>query len=354
MTPSASPRSNGTLEPIAKTSPIPISTTSPSPSASPSPTASASASPSPTASGLAPTLMQQSINFTAPTMLGLAQGTYSLNAPTATSGLTPSVNSNTPSVCTISGLILTFASVGTCTLTASQSGNSRYAAAPIILAEISIVSGPKFISSPRWNSSGGTPLIVGNFASLTNRGSTAMTPFGTWTGNGTIYYSASFTICGVPVSTSTTYTGEPRTPEISPNQQRCEITATITARDSYGSTTQVLASTIAVADAFNFMSAGSLNYQSGTVVPGTSLSSSGATWGTYLGGIIPTINVSRCPTNSLTVNCVTLATGLPNSWLSKYVVTLEDVGSYIVFTSVMSYGNVTKQGAAGTSPLISQ
>jgi hypothetical protein len=286
-------------------------------------------------------------------MLGLTQGTYSLDAPTATSGLTTSVSSNSPSVCTISGLTLSFASVGTCTLSATQSGNLNYDAAPSVILNISIVSGPTLSNYPSLISSNGSPLIVGNYAYLNNRGLAAKTPYGTWTGNGTIYYSASFTICGVSVSTSTTYTGEPRTPSISADQQRCVITATITARDSFGSTTQVLPSTITVADAFNFMSAGSLNYSSGKVVPGNALSSSGATWGTYLGGIIPTISVSRCSTNTLTANCATLATGLPNSWLSSYVVTTDDVGSYIVFTSVMTYGNVTKQGAAGTSPIIS-
>ena len=49
---------------------------------------------------------------------------------TASSGLPVSFNSQTTPVCTVSGLQVTLASVGTCTIEATQAGNANYAPAP--------------------------------------------------------------------------------------------------------------------------------------------------------------------------------------------------------------------------------
>ena len=69
----------------------------------------------------------QTINFDNP-------GTQTVGAPltisaTANSGLTVSFTSATPSVCTVSGTMATFGAAGTCTINASVTGNSTYAAA---------------------------------------------------------------------------------------------------------------------------------------------------------------------------------------------------------------------------------
>ncbi len=61
-------------------------------------------------------------------------GTQTVGAPltlsaTASSGLTVSLTSETPGVCTVSGTTATFEAAGTCTIDASVAGNSTYAAA---------------------------------------------------------------------------------------------------------------------------------------------------------------------------------------------------------------------------------
>jgi len=49
---------------------------------------------------------------------------------TATSGLTVSIMSLTPSICTIANRVVTLLALGICTLRATQAGNADYAAAP--------------------------------------------------------------------------------------------------------------------------------------------------------------------------------------------------------------------------------
>ena len=58
---------------------------------------------------------------------------------TASSGLAVSFSSATPNVCTVAAGIATLVSAGTCTITASQSGNSSYAAAPSASQSFTVV-----------------------------------------------------------------------------------------------------------------------------------------------------------------------------------------------------------------------
>jgi uncharacterized protein (TIGR03437 family) len=58
----------------------------------------------------------------------------------ASSGLPVTFTSNTPAVCTVSGPILTAIAPGTCTLTASQPGNSVYAPAPSVSVSFAVLS----------------------------------------------------------------------------------------------------------------------------------------------------------------------------------------------------------------------
>ncbi len=71
----------------------------------------------------------QTITFSQPTAQ-LVGDTLSLSA-TASSGLAVSFSASTPQVCTLSGSTLTFVAAGTCSITASQAGNSAYAAASV-------------------------------------------------------------------------------------------------------------------------------------------------------------------------------------------------------------------------------
>lgn len=71
----------------------------------------------------------QTISFTAPTSPNEVSATEALTA-TATSGLVVTFGSTTSSVCSVSGNTVTYLSIGTCTITANQAGNTAYAAAP--------------------------------------------------------------------------------------------------------------------------------------------------------------------------------------------------------------------------------
>ena len=61
-------------------------------------------------------------------------------APTADSGLTVTLTSSTPSVCTVSGFVITYVSAGTCTTVASQAGDSTYAAATSVTRSFTIAA----------------------------------------------------------------------------------------------------------------------------------------------------------------------------------------------------------------------
>ena len=88
-------------------------------------------------SGTAITKVNQVINFTAP--INAVVGSRATLSATATSGLTVSFASTTPNFCTVSGSNVNYIAVGTCILTADQSGNTDYyAAAPRITRNISV------------------------------------------------------------------------------------------------------------------------------------------------------------------------------------------------------------------------
>jgi hypothetical protein len=70
---------------------------------------------------------RQAITFRRP--LATAVGRRITLAASASSGLGVSFRSDTPSVCTVSGAIVTATAAGTCAITASQPGNGNYAAA---------------------------------------------------------------------------------------------------------------------------------------------------------------------------------------------------------------------------------
>jgi streptogramin lyase len=73
-------------------------------------------------------LQPQSIVFGPPANQALGNPPFALTAA-ASSGLPVSYSSNTPSVCTVSGNTVTLLALGTCSITAGQSGNAFYLAA---------------------------------------------------------------------------------------------------------------------------------------------------------------------------------------------------------------------------------
>jgi hypothetical protein len=70
---------------------------------------------------------------------------FSLSA-TASSGLTVSFNSQTAAVCTVSGSTLTLTSVGTCTIQATQGGNTSYSQAPAVNQSFTVTQAAQTIT----------------------------------------------------------------------------------------------------------------------------------------------------------------------------------------------------------------
>jgi len=75
---------------------------------------------------------------------------------TASSGLAVSYLSTNPSVCTVSGSVVSFNTTGTCTITASQGGDSTYAAAPNVTRSFSVTN-----ASTGLTYTGDTSVVVG-------------------------------------------------------------------------------------------------------------------------------------------------------------------------------------------------
>jgi Astacin (Peptidase family M12A)/FG-GAP-like repeat/Divergent InlB B-repeat domain len=79
-------------------------------------------------SSAVPTLESQTITFNPLPNKAFGSAPFPITA-TASSGLTVSFASNTTAVCSVSGVTVTLLETGTCSITATQAGNSTYAAA---------------------------------------------------------------------------------------------------------------------------------------------------------------------------------------------------------------------------------
>jgi hypothetical protein len=84
-------------------------------------------------------LSAQAITFAQPASQVLSSGTLAVS-PTADSGLTVSLASTTASICTVSGFSVTFVAIGNCSLSASQAGDSTYAAATDVVRTFAITN----------------------------------------------------------------------------------------------------------------------------------------------------------------------------------------------------------------------
>ena len=82
----------------------------------------------------------QTISFSNPGAKTMSSTPFALNV-TASSGLTPTVVSSSPLICSVDGLNLTMLGIGTCALRASQAGNASYAAATDALVSFSVSKG---------------------------------------------------------------------------------------------------------------------------------------------------------------------------------------------------------------------
>ena len=82
----------------------------------------------------------QTITFGALSSKVIGAAPFTVSA-TASSGLTVSFSSQTPSFCTVSGTTVTLVAAGPCTVRASQAGNSNYAAATPVDQSFQILAG---------------------------------------------------------------------------------------------------------------------------------------------------------------------------------------------------------------------
>jgi hypothetical protein len=103
----------------------------------------------------------QSITFATPTGMTLGGATQTV-APTATSSLTVTLASTTTGICTVTGFVITAVASGTCSITASQSGNANYAAATDVVRTFTISLAAQSITfdTPQGMTVGGVQLIA--------------------------------------------------------------------------------------------------------------------------------------------------------------------------------------------------
>jgi hypothetical protein len=81
----------------------------------------------------------QSITFTTPSAMTVG-GSNQTVAPTASSSLTVTLTSTTTGICTVAGFDITAVGSGTCSITASQAGNSNYQAAADVVRTFGITA----------------------------------------------------------------------------------------------------------------------------------------------------------------------------------------------------------------------
>jgi hypothetical protein len=108
-------------------------------------------------------LCTQAIAFPAiPAQTYVSGGTFGV-AATASSNLTVTFTSLTPSVCTVSGSTVTMLGTGTCTIAADQAGDATYAAASQITQDVTINPGTQAVlsasASPSSVAYGGTSTL---------------------------------------------------------------------------------------------------------------------------------------------------------------------------------------------------
>lgn len=98
----------------------------------------------------------QQITFTQPADQQLGSGPVTVQA-TASSGLTVSISSLTPSICSVSGSSVTVKAVGTCTLRASQAGDGiSYSTAASVFRSFEVTPGPQYV----WSTFAQTATLV--------------------------------------------------------------------------------------------------------------------------------------------------------------------------------------------------
>ena len=122
------------------------------------------------------TLSSQTITAPSPGNQTWSGSSYTITrAPTASSGLTVTMISTTPSVCTVSGFVITIVGPGNCTIRNTQAGNSSYGPAPQVEYTFAVTP-PSSTYTITYNGnnnySGTVPAVTTGNGSVTLRGNT--------------------------------------------------------------------------------------------------------------------------------------------------------------------------------------
>src|SRR6185436_5448126 len=96
-------------------------------------------------SGTATAAISQTISFAAPADQGFGAPPITVSA-TASSGLPVVLASETASVCTVAGSVITLVGPGTCTINANQGGDADYAPAPQVSRSFTVTKGAQTIT----------------------------------------------------------------------------------------------------------------------------------------------------------------------------------------------------------------
>jgi hypothetical protein len=168
----------------------------------------------------------QAITFANPGTHGLGQTPFVVTA-TASSGLAVSVTSTTLAVCTVDGFDVSLLAPGTCSLTASQSGNTQYKAATTVVRAFTVTKvtqtitipnpGPQTLADPAvtlapFSSSGLTVVLTSNTKTVCTVSGTTLTlkKVGTCSVTGTQAGNATYAAATpVTLSITVTATGTP-------------------------------------------------------------------------------------------------------------------------------------------------
>jgi Cohesin domain/Carboxypeptidase regulatory-like domain/MBG domain (YGX type)/Dockerin type I domain len=143
-------------------------------------------------------LENQTITFGALSAKTYGDADFNLTA-SATSGLTVTFASTTPTICTVSGSTVHIVAAGNCSITASQAGNGSYAPAPDVVQAFTINQAPLTITASSHTVNFGdvapviTPAYVGLISPAT---ATATAPICITA------YSAGLPVSGSPYTTS--------------------------------------------------------------------------------------------------------------------------------------------------------
>jgi hypothetical protein len=145
----------------------------------------------------------QSITFATPTGMTLGGATQTV-APTATSSLTVTLASTTTGICTVTGFVITAVASGTCSITASQSGNATYAAATDVVRTFTISLAAQSITfdTPQGMTVGGAAQVIATTATSSLTVTLTSTTTGICTVSGSVITAVASGTCSITASQS--------------------------------------------------------------------------------------------------------------------------------------------------------